>query len=82
MRITLYKSIFCPRCHLACKYVRELISHEHGIEVEEIDVLVAPRRSWNDGIRMIPALKVDDHVLSALFLSRTNIADFIAKNKH
>ena len=82
MRITLYKSMFCPRCHLARKYVRELISHEHGIEVEEIDVLVAPLQSWSDGIRMIPALKIDDHILSALFMSRINIADFIAKNKH
>jgi hypothetical protein len=47
--------------------------------VIEVDILTAPRQSWNDGIRMIPALKIDERVLSALFMSKTNIADFIAQ---
>lgn len=82
MHITLYKSMLCPRCHLAGKYLLEITSHNPEIQVEEVDILAAPRRSWNDGIRMIPALKIDNHILSALFMSRTNIADFIARNKH
>jgi hypothetical protein len=74
--------MLCPRCHLAGKYLLEITSHNPEIQVEEVDILAAPRRSWNDGIRMIPALKIDNHILSALFMSRTNIADFIARNKH
>jgi glutaredoxin len=82
MHITLYKSMFCPRCHLAGKYLLEITSNDPEIHVEEVDVLAAPRRTWNDGIRMIPTLKIDDHILSALFMSRANIADFITRNKH
>ena len=82
MRITLYKSMLCPRCHLAHKYIREITSDDPGINIEEIDIMAAPRQSWSDGVRMIPALKIDDHILSALFLSKVDIADFIAKHKH
>ena len=81
MHITLYRSMLCPRCHLAGKYVREITSHDPEIKVEEIDIMAAPRQSWNEGIRMIPALKIDNHILSALFLSKIDIADFITKHK-
>ena len=82
MLITLYKSTFCPRCHLARKYLYEIASHDLGIKVEEIDILDVPRQSWSDGVRMIPALKIDSYIFSALFMSRSNIADFVAKHKH
>jgi predicted DsbA family dithiol-disulfide isomerase len=86
MLITLYKSAFCPRCYLARKYLHEIIASKPEIQVIEVDILTAPRQSWNDGIRMIPALKIDERVLSALFMSKTNIADFIARrlseNRH
>jgi hypothetical protein len=81
MRITLYKSMLCPRCHLTGKYLRELTSKDPEIEVEEIDIMAAPRKIWRDGIRMIPALKIDNHILSALFISKTDIVEFIDKNK-
>jgi hypothetical protein len=48
--------------------------------VIEIDILTAPQLSWRNGIRMIPALKINERVLSALFLSRKDIAAFIAGN--
>jgi hypothetical protein len=73
--------MFCPRCHLAGKYVREITSHDPEIKVEEIDIMAAPRQTWSDGIRMIPALKIDNHILSAVFMSKSDIADFIAKHK-
>lgn len=82
MLITLYKSMFCPRCHLARKYLHELTAHDLEIKVEEIDILVTPRRSWSDGVRMIPALKIDNHILSALYINRIKIADFIADHRH
>ncbi|WP_459944664.1 hypothetical protein [Desulfocastanea catecholica] len=50
--------------------------------MQEIDVLSAPQQSWKAGIRMIPALKIDSHILSALFLSRSTIAQFIAGHKY
>ncbi len=82
MHVTLYKSALCPRCHLARKYLREIISENPEIILQEIDVVKAPRRSWNDGIRMIPALKIDNHVLGALYLSKSAIAEFIAGHRN
>lgn len=82
MHITLYKSILCPRCHLARKYLFEIAACDPAIKVDEVDILTAPRQSWNDGIRLIPALRIDDHILSAMFMSKTTIADFIARHKN
>jgi glutaredoxin len=81
MFITLYKSTLCPRCRLAGKYLRDISAADPEIQVEEVDIFSAPWQSWNAGIRMIPALKIDSHILSALFLSRSTIADFIAGHK-
>jgi len=78
MHVTLYKSAFCPRCHLTRKYLLEIISADCEIRLQEIDVMTAPRQSWNDGIRLIPALKIDNHILSALYLGKSAIAEFIA----
>lgn len=81
MQISLYKSSFCPRCYLTAKYLLEITAQHSEIDVEIIDVATAPRRSWNDGIRMIPALKIDNHILSAFFISRTDITDFISRHQ-
>ncbi len=81
MLITLYKSTFCPRCHFAKKYILEIIADDTEIQLKEIDVMTAPRQSLRDGVRMIPALKIDNHYLSALFLNKTTIADFITSHK-
>ncbi len=82
MHISLYKSSLCPRCYVTKKYLLELTAQHPEIRVEIIDVATEPRRSWNDGIRMIPALKIDGHILSAIFINRTDIANFINRHKH
>jgi len=82
MHVTLYKSALCPRCHMARKYLMEIISEDPEVCLQEIDVMTAPRQSWIDGIRMIPALKIDNHILSALYLGKSAIAEFIASHRH
>jgi hypothetical protein len=82
MRITLYKSSLCPRCRLARKYLCEITANDPAVQVEEVDVLTAPRQSWRAGIRMIPALKIDGQILSALYLDKSQIAEFIARHKY
>ena len=60
---------------------RELrrIQEEHpDIEVEEIDVIVNPLKSWQDGIRMIPTLVTGEQKLSGVFLSAKEIKDFLS----
>ncbi len=49
------------------------------LEVEEIDVVAHPATAWKDNIRMIPALKSDDLVLSGIFLSGERIKKFLKK---
>ncbi|MGB3221917.1 MAG: hypothetical protein WBB23_03870 [Desulforhopalus sp.] len=80
MLITFYKSAFCPRCYFARKYLREIAASNPEIQVLEVDVLTAPQQSWRNGIRMIPALKINERVLSALFISKKDIIAFIAGN--
>lgn len=79
--ITFYRSTLCPRCHIARKYLLQLTSADSSIQIEEIDILSSPRRSWQDGIRMIPALKIGGQVLSGLYLNKHAIAAFIAQHQ-
>ena len=80
MHIRFYKSALCPRCYFSQKYLLEIAEEHPDLRVEIIDVASAPRRSWSDGIRMIPALKIDEDVLSGLLLGRAEIADFISRH--
>lgn len=81
MHITFYRSALCPRCHIAKRYLFGITSKIPGITVENVDIATAPLRTWKDGIRMIPAIKIDSRILSGVLLSRDNIADFIAHRK-
>ncbi|EKD35233.1 MAG: Glutaredoxin 2 [uncultured bacterium] len=79
--ITFYRSNLCPRCHLARKYLQQLASADSSLRIEEVDALLSPRQAWQDGIRMIPAVKIGDQILSGLYLSRDDIAAFIARQR-
>lgn len=80
MLITLYKSALCPRCHATRKHILELTAEDPEIQLTEIDILTAPIKSWNDGIRMIPAVKIENNIFSALFLNRNALAEFITSH--
>lgn len=77
MHLVFYKSALCPRCAAAKKSLQALIADNPAINVEEIDILTAPLRTWGDGIRMIPALRHGERVLSGLLLTREAIAAFL-----
>ena len=77
MHITLYKSATCPRCYLAKKYLHEIASTDPTISIEEVEILSSPVKAWKDGIRMIPALKIDSRIKSGLYLNKEDIMDFI-----
>ena len=46
------------------------------IEVERIDILNHPLQTWKDGIRMIPALKDGDRILSGILPGKEDIRRF------
>lgn len=66
---------------MARRYLAELQQEDSSLEVEEIDILSSPRRSFRDGIRMIPAVRSGDQILGSVFLTKAQITDFI-KNNH
>lgn len=77
MHITLYKSTLCPRCYYAHKYLQQAINQYSDVTLEAVDILSAPKKAWQDGIRMIPAVKIGDDILTSLYLSRQDIVNFI-----
>ncbi len=79
MRIIFYKSKLCPRCYVAGKHLLALCSKIPDLQVEEVELLTSPLRTWQDGIRMVPALKIGDVVLSGIYLSQESITDFVAQ---
>jgi hypothetical protein len=81
MLITFYRSALCPRCALVRKYLVESLGDQYNKKVLEIDVLIHPLQTWKEKIRMIPALKCGDDILSGLMLSRESIASFLTRNR-
>jgi len=77
MEVTFYKQALCPRCHLAAKHLQELLKQTDGFILEEVDIVAQPLRSWRDGIRMIPAIKVGDDILSGIYLTKPSIEKFL-----
>jgi glutaredoxin len=77
MKITFYHSPLCPRCRAARKNLLGILENRREIEFEEIDVLCHPLKTLSDGIRIFPALKFEERVLSGFFLSKEKIRSFL-----
>lgn len=80
-KITLYRSRLCPRCKMAGKHLHELQEELGTFTIDEVDILTNPSRTWQAGIRMIPALKTDNRVLSGLYLTKQAIRAFVTGEK-
>lgn len=79
MVVTLYKSALCPRCYLAHKYLLEAVQIVPDLTLVIVDIIASPRKTWQDGIRMIPAVKYESSVLSSFYLSKMDIENFLSK---
>lgn len=62
---------------MAQKYLRQIALDDSAISIEEVDVLLSPGRAWKEGVRMIPALQIDNDLKSALYLNKESIMEFI-----
>jgi len=49
------------------------------LRIHEIDVVAHPLLTWNQGIRIFPALKADDQILSGVILGQEEIRRFITE---
>ena len=52
-----------------------------NLEITKIDIVTNPLLTWKNGIRMFPALKYGDKVLSGFLLSGEEIRKFIDEAK-
>lgn len=77
MLVTLYKSSLCPRCYLAKKHLYYLKKEFPEMEINEVDIITSPGKALKAGIKMIPAIAIEDKVLSSIYLGRRKIADFL-----
>lgn len=62
---------------LVDRELTRLLKDHPDIEIEKVDILTHPLQVWNDGIRMIPALKNGDTILSGIMLAKKDIHNFI-----
>ncbi|MFH0783431.1 MAG: hypothetical protein V2B20_15965 [Pseudomonadota bacterium] len=79
MHIIFYKSKLCPRCFLVKKQLLAICQEHPHFQIEEVEILTSPLRTFRDGINMVPALKIGDDILSGMYLSKKKIIDFITQ---
>lgn len=58
--------------------LKKIQAEQPTLEMEEIDVVTNPFKSWENGIRMIPTIIYGEQRLSGVFLSSKQIRDFLS----
>ncbi len=79
MHIIFYKSKLCPRCFLVKMELLAICQEHPHLRIEEIEILTSPLRAFKDGIKMVPALKIGDDILSGIYLSKKKILEFVTQ---
>ena len=80
MTMTFDHTRLCARCARARKHHKALLGADYTAACIEIDSLAHPHTTWQDGVRMIPALKCRQAILSGILLSREQIREFLARH--
>lgn len=47
------------------------------LQIEKVDILTNPGRTFKDGVRMIPTLKAGDRTLTGIYLSSAQVREFV-----
>jgi hypothetical protein len=66
---------------LVDRELTKLQEEDSDLKITRIDVVTNPLQTWQNGIRMFPALKYGDMVLSGFLLSGEEIRKFIDEAK-
>ncbi|MBU0481454.1 MAG: hypothetical protein KKG47_10150 [Proteobacteria bacterium] len=64
---------------MAGRSLKKIQQEVPDLQIEQVEVISEPGRTWSDGIRMIPAIKKGNEILSGLFLTTDSIRNFIRK---
>ncbi len=66
---------------LAVGELKKVLQDHPEAELETIEIGSNLGRSWKAGIRLFPALKIGDDILSGVLLSKEKIRTFIEKHR-
>ncbi len=77
MLIAFYHISLCPRCARARKHLQDLLGNSYAAAVIEINVISHPVKAKRNNIKMVPAIKYGDNLLSGVFLSHQSIRQFL-----
>lgn len=80
MKLAFYNTKLCPRCAQVRKHLKHFLGSSLADYCIDIDVVKHPVKTWRDGIRMVPALRYQDAVLSGVMLSREQVRTFLAEH--
>jgi len=80
MKIELYRTILCPRCLYVSRALKKIAASSPSLEIETIEVATNLTRSRQAGIKTVPAIKIDDDVLTGLILTPQRIRRFIEQH--
>ena len=72
-----YRSLICPRCLAVAAILKRLQNEEPGLRIETVEVTCHPLAAWRAGVRMFPALKVEDRIFSSLLPTESEIRLFL-----
>jgi len=77
MHVILYKTFLCPRCFLAGRALRKLRREFPQLTIETVDVTLEPLRAWQDGVRMLPTVRLANQTLSGIILTTATLRQFL-----
>jgi glutaredoxin len=80
VKITLYRTALCPRCKKVEQTLHQMMPEFPDLDLDIVEVATRPIESFRAGVRMIPALKCEEEILSAVFLDETRIRDFLEQH--
>ncbi len=66
---------------LAVRELNKALQDKPEIEVETIEISSSLSRTWQAGIRLFPALKIQDDILAGVLLSQEKINQFIEQHR-
>ena len=78
MKVEFYQSALCPRCRMAAQALAQVQAIFPNLYIETIEVTTHPFATLRAGILLIPALKINNAILSGIFLTQARMQDFIA----
>ncbi len=60
------------------RHLNSIKTQNPDLQIEKIDILKHPLKTLRTGIRLIPALRINQHTLSGIYLNHDKISNFIA----